>query len=386
MLQPIMSIRDWLELVQQNSDNGSWMSKNENDLHAALKTGLQRPPTFHDAVELLMQVIPRYAFVLSHHKLWMPLLLEALLQAQDLRDNGMQVQILTQLGEAYLSLGKNEAARDAFEIALGRAKDGDVKEMLLASYIGIIRIQSVRMGDEYDPELMAQALALSREIPDLVLKAETHLSLALAYIHTRETVAAIEHGQIAYIYWHRLKNDVGLARTLYLLSAAYRFIWSLKRAEELLQWTSERFGDTDYNRQYTFLAYETGALYIQSKEYGVALQWLTLALREAISIDYFPSMVSCYHALGIAETGLEAFDKAETHLKEAIAGWEKLNNFFELASAYQAMGNLENKRNCPKDALENLEKARALCVKLPAANQRTWLENHIQATIDEIVW
>src|SRR5262245_55840775 len=121
MLQPIMSIRDWLERARQNKNNSRWLTDHENELYAATKEGLNRPPTFHNAVELLMLLIPHFMFVIYHYKLWNPLLLEALLQAQLLQDNEMQIDILTQLGEAYLALGKNQAARDAFEIALGRA-------------------------------------------------------------------------------------------------------------------------------------------------------------------------------------------------------------------------------------------------------------------------
>lgn len=386
MLQPIMSTRGWLDMMYQHSDNGRWLSEHENDLYTATKDGLHKPPTFHDAVELLLLVGPYYAFVVLHTKQWLPLFLEAYLQAQDLRDNELQIQILTQLGEAYLSTGKNEMARESFKIALERAREGAVKESELLTYIGLIRIQSVSMGDEYDPELMARALALSYEVPDVSLKAETHQTLALGYIYTGETTAAIEHGQIAYIYWHSLKNSVGLGRTLYVLSAAYRFIWALKRAEELLQMAAEYFSNTDYMRQYTFLAYETGALYIQRKDYEAARQWLKIALGEAINIDYTALVVSCQHGLGIAETGLGGFDEAERYLLEAIQGWERLKNPYELANAYQALGNLENKRKRAKSALKHLEKAKALCEKLPPSNQTTWLEGHIQATIDEIEW
>jgi tetratricopeptide (TPR) repeat protein len=66
--------------------------------------------------------------------------------------------------------------------------------------------------------------------------------------------------------------------------------------------------------------------------------------------------------------------------------WEKLDNFYELANAHQALGNLENKRKQPEQALEWLQKALELCMKTPPSNQRTWLEGHIRATIDEIPW
>src|SRR5690606_11313698 len=132
----------------------------------------------------------------------------------------------------------------------------NTNEMMLAAYIGLIRMQSISVGNEYDPDLINQALTLSHEISDLSLKAALHQSLALAYTYAGEKVAAIEHGQIAYIYWHHLNNELETAKTLYVLSAAYRFMWKLARAEALLQIASEQFGNTEYNRQYSVLAYE----------------------------------------------------------------------------------------------------------------------------------
>jgi len=327
MLTSVMAARDWSQQIQDHPDDSQWLSRQEDTLYPVIQSSLYKPPAFHDAVELLMRVFPHYALVLFHVKRWSPLLLQALVQAQDLRDNEIQIRILTHIGEAYQTLDKNEAAYEAFQIALARAGEGQFKAMMLAAYIGLIRMQSVSMGDEYDPNLLTQALVLSHEIDDLALKAALHQSLSLANIHTRETVAAIEHGQIAYVYWHYLKNDLERAKTLYLLSAAYRFMWRLKQAEELLQKAAEGFENTSYNRQYTFLAYEAGALYLQRKEYEAATQWLMMALREASNIDYTALIISSQHGLGIAQTGLGQFDEAEANLQHAINGWQTIKNY-----------------------------------------------------------
>ena len=386
MLQPIMNIRDWLESAQRHINDNRWLAGNENDLYTALKDGLQRPPTFHDAVKLLMMVFPHYALVIYHAKRWSPLLFEAIVQAQDLRDNEMQIRILTQMGEAYLNTGKHDAARGAFMIAFERAKDGQLKEMMLAAYIGFIQMQSVNIGDNYDPNLLSLAITLSAEIDDLALIAQLHDVLTLAYMYARQTIQAVEHGQIAYLYWHHLHNEVEMGKSLYLLAAAYRFAWLLRQAETILHIAASRFENTSYNRQYTILAYETGAQFLQRKEYEAAMQWLKLSLREAISIDSEPLIASSYHALGIAQTGTQAYREAEKNLSKAFDWWEKLGDRFELASAYQAMGNLENKRCKPTDAQYWLQKALTLCQGLPTSEQRSWLEQHIQATIDEIPW
>lgn len=176
MLKSVRTTRDWLKQLESQHQNTRWLDQNEDELYAVIAGNLYRPSEFHDAVELLMMVFQHYALVLYHAKRWSPLLLQALVQAQDLRDNEIQISILTHMGESYIAWGKNTAAREAFSIALERADDGQMKEMMLAAYIGLIRMQSVSMGDEYDANLHTQALALSYEIDNLALKATLHQS------------------------------------------------------------------------------------------------------------------------------------------------------------------------------------------------------------------
>jgi hypothetical protein len=61
-----------------------------------------------------------------------------------------------------------------------------------------------------------------------------------------------------------------------------------------------------------------------------------------------------------------------------------LGDDYELASAHQAMGNLENKRGNYESAYKWLQTSLLLCDKLPLDGQRDWLISHIQATIAEI--
>jgi tetratricopeptide (TPR) repeat protein len=386
MLQPVMSIRDWMKTVKQHLNDHSWLAQHESDLYSLLKNGLQRPPTFHDAVDLLMFIIPHYAFTLYHHKQWMPLLLEGLLQAQLLGDNEMQIQILTQLGESYMNGSQNAAAREAFNIALERAHVDQPKAMMLAVYIGLIRIQYLNIiGGEPDPDLFVKALKLEREVDDLALKAGLHAALSLAYIKAAQTTAlAIGHGQTAYVYWYRLNNKLEMAKTAYLIAAAYRFAGQIDAAQQWLGRASALFEKTGYNRQYTILAYEQGSLYVQQKHFEVAEQWLNMALDEAIQIGSVDYEACAYHALGIAQTGLGQYATAENSLKRALAAWETVGDTYELANAYHAMGNLHRVQKDYAAAIDWFDRALIICEKIPQPVQRAFMEKHIRDTIDEI--
>lgn len=385
MLQPIMNIRDWLESARGHMDDNRWLSENENGLYTALKDGLQRPPTFHDTVELLMMVFPHYALVRFHSKRWLPLLFEAIVQAQDLRDSEMQIHILTHMGESYITSGKNTAAQEAFSIALERAKDGQISEMMLAAYIGLIRVQYVNIEGEADPNLFVKALSLEQEVDDLALKAALHEALSLAYIKAAQTTAlAIGHGQTAYVYWYRLENKLEMAKTAYLLSSAYRFAGQLESAKKWLERASTLFEKTDYSRQHTLLAYEQGSLYLQQKEYEVAEQWLNLALDEAIQIGSVDYEASAYHALGIAQTGLGQFAAAEKSLERALEAWKTIGDRYELASAYHAVGYLQFRQKNFVSAREWFHKGLEVCKGIPQQSQREFMEKHIHDTLDEI--
>ncbi len=386
MLTSMKTIRDWLRQVEKHQKDTRWLSRNEAELQAAVAASIYRQSDFHDAVELLLRVFNHYALVLYHAKRWSPLLLQALTQAQDLRDSEMQTRILTHMGESYIAGGKNTAAREAFNIALERAHDGQMKEMMLASYIGLIRMLSINVPDDFNAELFSKALDLSSQVNDLSLKASLHQSLTMPYMYARQSVKAVEHGQLAYIYWQYLGNSIEAAKTLYLLASAYRFAWNLERAEQMLEIAASFFETTAYNRQYPLIAYEEGALHIQRKNYDIAEQCLKLALQEAIESGSLYLIASSQHALAIAQTELNQYEAAENNLRQGFMLWENLGDDYELASAHQAMGRLENKRGNPKSAYKWLQASLLLCEKLPLNGEREWLTNHIQATIAEIPW
>jgi tetratricopeptide (TPR) repeat protein len=385
MLQPIMSIRDWLKAVQLHMEDNPWLSRNENNLHAALKDALHKPPTFHEAVELLMLVFPHYALVLFHSKRWMPLIQEAFSQAQDLRDNEMQIRILTLMGESHITGAKNSAARQAFKIALERAKDGQTQEMEMAAYIGLIRVQYINIDGDSDPELFVKALKLEKQIDDLGLKAALHEAISLAYIKApRTTTLAIGHGQTAYVYWYRLENKLEMAKTAYILSAAYRFAGQLEPAKKWLERASALFEKTDYSRQHTMLAYEQGSLHLQQKDYEAAEQWLNIALEEAIQIGSVDYEACAYHGLGIAQSGLGQFAAAEKNLERALKAWETVGDRYELASAYHAIGHLHHRQKNFVTAREWFNKGLEICKGIPQQSQREFMEKHIHDTLDEI--
>src|SRR5690554_3448887 len=112
MSKHVQVTSQWLKRLEEHKDHDRWLSNHEDELYTVIYDGLHQQPAFHDAVEILIRVFPHFALVLYHFSRWSPLLLDALIEAQNLRDNAMQVHIFTQLGASYFTSGKNSAAQD----------------------------------------------------------------------------------------------------------------------------------------------------------------------------------------------------------------------------------------------------------------------------------
>lgn len=383
--------RDWRRYLRNHEGDVRWLAHHEEQLLAVIRRGIYTPPDFKDTVYLLMEIIPSYVMVLSHGEKWSPHLMNALLQAQDLKDNNLQTQLYRYLGEANLQSGKPESATDAFTIAIERAKEGQYREMLVASYAGLFKLQWFDLSNSLAPHLVQTALEIARQIDDLALKAALHDSLARAYSRMGETQAALGHAQTAYSYWEGMHNHGQLACTALLLVTIYRNIAlrherpvCLGHAEYFLGVARQYIGTTEYTWQDTLLAYQSGVLCLQRLEHEQAEKRFRIALSKAQKLGRKDYIALTYHGLGLAETGLRTFDRARNSLHMALKYWQEMNNTYEQASVLQALGYLEGLDGQPSQGLKYLYRGRKICRGLCDTKQRRMLEEFIQATIDEI--
>src|SRR5882724_5926724 len=127
---------DWLRYIKNVGEPLQWLAPYENNLLTLLHQGLNRERQFRESYELLTQVFPYFALSLSHTEQWSPLLWDALLMAQDIKDNDLQIKVFCWMGEAYLKIGKHESARKVFSTALEHAEAGQIDEMKVAVYTG----------------------------------------------------------------------------------------------------------------------------------------------------------------------------------------------------------------------------------------------------------
>jgi tetratricopeptide (TPR) repeat protein len=365
---------EWLKGYQAAP---KWLATREDALHEAIQYSLNMPQFFHCGVDLLLQAFPYFGLVLSHTARWSPLLMDALVGALDLRDNAMIVRILTQMGDDYMAHSKPSAARDAFTQALERTQMEQTDEHLLAAYIGLIRLQALNPDDTFHPLLVEHTLALARQVGIPEFTASAYQAVALAYTHRKETRPALGYGQMAYVAWHHLGNELEMARTAFTLASACRAAERHDQAGRYLEFAEAQFLQTEYAQQYGVLAYEIGASYFERNKYEIACQWLSKAAEEFREYNRPYYIAASHHALGLAYRKLHNYAKAKFHLTTALEMWQRIGNRYEEANAYFGLGYAELSQGNKAEARSLFQQALDVCYQIPAMNSRQELERDI---------
>jgi tetratricopeptide (TPR) repeat protein len=377
------ALRERLDELQEHLKDQKWLAAHADSLYSTLDSALNSPPQANHAIECLIAICP-YLFTRSDFRRWSSLLYDALLNAQLLQDNELQIRVWAQIGEGYYMAGQHQEARNAFETALERAMEGRTQEMMLAAYIGIIKLQSLYLDPLFNSSFLKHTLELSKQVNDPVLQAHLDQSVSVAHRHRGDTVAALAYGQIAYARWHKLKDTLQMARTAFMLADALRIAQRDSQAKRFLDLSATLFAQTNYAPAYCLIAYEEGVIYLKRGEFDAAQQWLTIALDEANKLDHLRLAAMSRQSLAIAQTELENYTQAEKNLRFVLSLWEKLQDSFYQANAFHALGYLEMCRGNKIRAQEWLQQGLNTCNQVPEMPFRQMIEQLINETILEL--
>jgi len=342
------SVSDWLRYIKNAGESLNWLAPYENNLLKVLHKGLNRERQFRKSYELLTLVFPYFALSLSHTEQWSSLLRDALLMAQDIKDNDLQVKVFRWMGEVYLKVGKHQSAHDIFSTALERAEDGHIDDMKVAVYIGLFKLQWFNIKENVTQALVKQALDTAAKLENRALQADLFDALASAYARLSDTDVALGYGQTAFAYWNSVKSHTGTGRTAYTLAAIYMFIGQLKddkrflnHAISFLEIAHDELAHTDDMWQYPLLAYEQAVIYFQLEDFEAASSWFQQSLSEAERMNSPQYVVIAQHGLGLAQSKLKLFSSARHYLHLAFDHWDDLKNSYEKASVLAGLAELE---------------------------------------------
>jgi tetratricopeptide (TPR) repeat protein len=370
---------EWLDALKENLQNREWLSSHADRLYRTILRALEFGPAVEYGIQALILVYPHYALTQQNFERWSILLRDGLLKAQNIHSQDAQLQLWSRMGNGYILSSEYGRAHTAFNKVLERAVESEKLEMVLAAYIGLLEIQSLRSGSHFSIGLASEALQLAERVHDLSLKAALHQALAVVYMQRVETYEALGHGQMAYAYWHYLDNQAQKDRSAYVLANACRLAQRYEQAERFLNLITQK----DYTRQYALFCYEKGVLCYEQKDYDSAHHWLSLALTEFERLKLSQHIASAKHALAILFTEIGRYSDARVNLDDALAAWNKMNNLYEQAVIYHAIAYLELQQGGKIKARSLLENSLALCKTLPDSPLRRSLEELIWETIAE---
>jgi tetratricopeptide (TPR) repeat protein len=372
---------EWLDTLNQNARDLKWLKRNEDDLFQAVHTGLNRPQWYHCAADLLLYIFPYFSTIRAHHQRWSPLLLVALMEARLLMDSGLQVRILTQVGDSYILHSQPNPAREVFNQALERAIETHTDDHMLAAYIGLVNLEAMNMSHHFNEELVKRVLTLAKQLGKPESLAAAYQAIASAYAYRKETFRALSYGQMAYTYWYQLNNEVEMAKTAFTLASACRAAKRYEQAERYLALSQTQFSRTEYVWQYAISAYEEGALKLKFKQYDLAQEWLENALQEFQLLKSPYHLAAIAHALGLVETELGNFSAAASYLDMAADYWYKTDNTYEKANITFARAYLELKSKHLQKADALKAEALALSEAIPDEAARAQLVEQIREEI-----
>lgn len=386
------SVSDWLRYIKNADEPLNWLSPYEDNLLTLLRQGLNREHQFRKSYELLTLVFPYFALSLSHTEEWSLLLRDALLMAQDIKDNDLQVKVFRWMGEAYLKVGKHESARNVFSTALERAEAGQIDDMKVAVYTGLFKLQWFNLKEKLTQSLVNRALAVAAQLETQGLRADLFDALAFAYLHYSDTDIALGYGQMAFAYWYAVKNHSGIGRTAYTLAAIYTRAGQLmddkrvlNQAISFLNIARDALAFTDDKWQHPLLAYEQASIYFQLEQFEEAVSWYQQSLSEAEQTNSPHYVVVAQHGLGLALAKLNQFPPARRYLLLAFDHWDAFNNSFERASVLAGLADLELRANDKLRAKAYLESGMKYLEDIEDTKMRTLMKDQFQVVSDRLL-
>jgi tetratricopeptide (TPR) repeat protein len=387
----ISPIRAWLERLDDHEDDLAWLSPYEGELIETLRRGLNFPPDYHEAVDLLSRVFSHFAERYSRPEDWRHLLMDALVPAMDLRDVRLKADVFRRIGELALKAGKANTARAMFEVSLADAEAGEIDSMVLSALTGLMKLQWFDLTQRVDDLLVQRANRLADESDQDDLRIEFYGALANLQFRQGHLQKALQTGRAALKLAQRSGDKACVGRMALTVAGIYRQIHlvqqdakALDRADAYLELAAEKLSETEYALQFTALAYEQGVRDLQRQAYAAAEEAFSDALREALRLNIETHVTIARHGLGLAQTHTGKRSEARSNLEAVLEAWRQAGNRYEGASTLQALGYLEQCEGNRQRALEHLQQALRLCDELAAVPQTAALRQHIYDTIAEV--
>lgn len=369
-----------LNILRRHYNDLSWLSKEADDLYHVIRTGLLVPRLYHHSIEALFAIAP-YMLRRDDFRRWSSLLLDALAAASNFPDETLRGRVFALVGQSDMLNGEIRQARQAYEITreiAGRIGDED---LLLLSYIGMLKAETFQQTSAYTDEVVERIQQVAQTVDSPQFDAWLNQTLCIYYAHRGRTQQALGFGMMALAYWLQRGNPLEIAKSLLALLAACHVAELVGYSELLLGEIEKHLPYAHSDQLYAVAAYHTGATAHFRGDYGRARDELRRARDNFERLAWRHHLAMSDHALGLVYIELGDYYEARARLMGAAQTWERLGAVYEFASAQHALGYLEAKRGSLDTGLALLRHARRLCQRIPRMEARTMLEGYIDEDI-----
>jgi tetratricopeptide (TPR) repeat protein len=360
----------WMVELYCNRHNDEWIAEHTTDLQKAVREALFTPHLRRDAVIMLKILGPYFT---THHqwRQWLPLLMDALVMAQQMHDNDEQTWFWRSIASLFAFEGQHAMANRALYSALFYADISDTPSAILRAYIGLIRLQMIHQDESFNDEFVRQVHEYAVQVNQPSLWAELHQALAMAYVYRGDTLRALSYAQTAFAYWRTTRQILETARIAYTLAQIYRQLRLFTLADYYLQISQD-----EYNKKRVSVAavyYEKALLMMDQKDPTEAIHWLKKALQGFKYLDAKKQEAAVYHAMGLAYLEKRMYTHSLNNLTNARKRWEELDNSLEIAKSYHALSTLEWRIGSPSRAVDHAQTTLQIARDLPESYERDYL-------------
>lgn len=365
--------------VQEHLNDYDWLDEHIHPVYQQIRDGLEYMSSAHGAIELLNLIMP-YALTRHDYRRWVNPLYDALLHGMELKDDEIQIQIWSHLGNCFFQMANYKNASTNLNKALERGNLDATPETRLLARIGMLRTKTV-YGTRDIEEFIHETLDEARQIASYALLGKLHYTLAVAYAHQAETLKGLGHGQMALACWYQENNEVEKVRSLLALAEICRVAMCFPQASRYLALVPAE-AESDYIVGINH--YHKGSVLLEQNQLEAALPCLEFALRQFKQMD-FPYMTgAAYHALALVQTKLRDFEIARENLRRAIIIWQQIDNAYEQANGVYALGFLEEHADRPDEAASLYRRALELTDRLAVTPALTSLREEIEQRLREL--
>lgn len=375
-------LKEQLKLYQECSADDEFLRANQHDLEKLLFHTLNTDATFHDAVDTLLSVAP-FAHKQDDQTQWQRIAWDALVGALNLKDGGLQAQILTIFSRFHMLEGKHQLARQTIENARDRAREQKNDVALLLAYIRFFELLVFQPADFSRLEVIQQVLTLAEKVNQPHITIQLHYALAHFHCRWGDWQRGLGHGQVAYALASQCGDHHNLARAAYVLVTICR-LSSCPAAKHFLR-VAEFIDTSDLplHDQMTMLMHKSGLYYEMGKVADAAAGYSqAIKLLENLKRPYY--LASCLQGLALAQIRLKQFDDAQANLERAEEIWKQHGNASDHANLRFTQGFLEAWRGNKRFALALLDDAFTMSNDMPDMASRDSLRELILETKQQI--